>query len=786
VGGESGVGKSRLTDELRIIGLVEGAQVLTGQAVSEGESPYQVWREVLRRLALVADLKEEEASVLKPLVPEIGDFMAREVEDAPPLDPQMTQYRLFKTVTEVMLQQCKMQPMVVILEDLQWAGSNSLALLERFTPLVNESSLLFIGNYRDDERPELPETLPGAGKIKLERLTEEGITDLSASMLGEAGSSKQVVDLLQRETEGNPFFLVETVRALAEEAGQLDEIATMTIPDKVFASGVQEVAQRRLSRVPPGKQPLLQLAAVAGRELDSDLLHELDPKENIEDWFGSCADIAVLEARGETWRFAHDKLREGVLEAIPEREQPVLYQQVAEGIEKLYPGAMEQVATLAHLWEVAGDEEKELHYRKMAGEQAVKANANAEAIQHLNRALELLGHSPESPERDQQELALQMTLGSPLVHTLGYAAPEVASCYNRAVDLCKQMGAIPQLVPTLSMLGYYHFIRAEYKSALDIGEKLLQIAEREEDPIMEAIACLLLGGIDEIIGELERGKTRYERGIAAYDPADHIQHLRVYGHDTGATLHSQLSLMLWRLGYPDQALEKMNEAIESARSFGHPFILLQQLVLSGVWLSYHRRDFEAIQKHTEEAIAIGDEFNFPFWRSLAEIAWGWALSLKGDCKEGLSLMQRGIGTYHAIGAKMLLSSFNGLLAEGYMETGQMDESDRILSEELAVAREAGEINSEFEILQRRGRYLEIQGGTFEEIEACYNEAISISRKTRSRSFELRATTSLCRLWQKQGLKKEAREKLENIYNWFTEGFDTKDLLEAKALLEELR
>jgi tetratricopeptide (TPR) repeat protein len=786
VGGESGVGKSRLTDELRTIALVEGALVLTGQAVSEGGSPYQVWREVLRRLALVADLKEGEASVLKPLVPEIGDFMARKVEDAPPLDPQMTQYRLFKTVTEVLLRECTMQPIVIILEDLQWAGSNSLALLERLVSLVSESSLLIIGNYRDDERPELPETLPGVGNIKLERLTEEGITDLSASMLGEAGSSKQVVDLLQRETEGNPFFLVETVRALAEEAGQLDEIGTMTIPEKVFASGVKEVVERRLNRVPLEKQPLLQLAAVAGRELDSNLLHELDPKVNIEDWFGSCADIAVLEARGETWRFSHDKLREGVLEALPEQEQPVLHRQVAESIEKLYPEDLEQVATLAHLWEVAGDSDKELHYRQLAGEQAVKENANAEAIQHLNRALELLARLPESPERIQQELTLQMTLGSPLVHTLGYSDPAVSHCYNRAVDLCNLMGATPQLVPTLAMVGWYYGMRAEYKTALDIGEKLLQLAEGETDSVIVTMANLLNGSVYYMSGELEKGKAFLEHVTASYDRKQHSHHVRVYGHDTGVTSMSHITGIFWQLGYPDQALERGKEAIEYARKLDHPYILCQSMIHVGVLLNYYLREFEIAHECAEEVITLSNEYNFPLWKAWAEIVKGWALALQEQYKEGISLTKQGLATCHAIGTKAIFGAFISMLAEGYIKARKYDDAACTLSEALSFVKKSGEFCHEPEIHRLKGELLELRDGTHDEIESCYNEAISLARGIKAKSNELRSVTSLCRFLKKQGRSKEAKAKLEYIYNWFTEGFETRELCEAKALLDELR
>jgi len=216
VGGESGVGKSRLADELRALALVRGALVLLGQAISEGGSPYQLWREVVRWLALTSDLEEREASVLKPLVPDIADLLGREVADAPLVDPRSAQRRLFGVMSEVVRRQSESQPVVVILEDLQWARSDRLSLLERLSSIVAGLPLLMVGNYRDDERRGLPDDLPGMEVLRLERLNEAGVAELSESMVGAVGRQPQVVDLLQRETEGNPFFLVEVMRALAE------------------------------------------------------------------------------------------------------------------------------------------------------------------------------------------------------------------------------------------------------------------------------------------------------------------------------------------------------------------------------------------------------------------------------------------------------------------------------------------------------------------------------------------------------------------------------------------
>ncbi len=265
IGGESGVGKSRLVDELSTKAMVKGALVLRGQGVAEGGLPYQLWREPIRRLVLSTELSDLEASVLKELVPDVGDLLGRDVADAPKLEGEAHQQRLMLTGVDVFRRQ--KQPVVLLLEDLQWARE-SLEPLKQFSQVIEGLSLLVICNYRDDERPNLPEKLPDMQIMSLNRLSPDETTELSESMLGETGNRPHVMDLLQRETEGNVFFLVEVVRALAEDAGRISDVGRETLPETVFAGGVQQVVQRRLSRVPESAQPLLKLAAVAGRQLD--------------------------------------------------------------------------------------------------------------------------------------------------------------------------------------------------------------------------------------------------------------------------------------------------------------------------------------------------------------------------------------------------------------------------------------------------------------------------------------------------------------------------------------
>jgi eukaryotic-like serine/threonine-protein kinase len=401
VGGESGMGKSRLLDELQTQALVEGALLLRGQAIAEGGAPYQLWRDCLRRLVIQTNLSDLEAQVLKMLVPDISTLIHREVSDAPRVNPQAAQERLVKTIEGVFRKQT--QTLVVLLEDLQWAHE-SLAILQHLNKIVSELPILIIASYRNDERPNLPEILPEMQQLILKPLDTAAIIDLSVSMLGANGRQDHVVQLLQRETEGNAFFMVEVVRALAEEAGNLSRIGQMDLPATVFAGAV---IQRRLNRIPAMAHPLLRLAAIAGRGLDLRLLQHLEPQVDVESWLTAISPI--VEIREERYRFTHDKLREAILANLAEEQRQKLHRQVAQAIEQVYPEDETYYAVLAGHWHEAADPVKEQHYAGLAGIQALQNGATQDAIGYLERALDLYSNTPSN---DEQRGRLEGYLGA--------------------------------------------------------------------------------------------------------------------------------------------------------------------------------------------------------------------------------------------------------------------------------------------------------------------------------------------------------------------------------------
>lgn len=385
VGGESGVGKSRLIDELRTYSLVAGALVGRGQAVNSGGQAYQLWRESLRQLVLLAAPNELEASILKPLVPDIQDLLQNAIPDAPVLSVAATRSRLLATVVDLIRR--LPYPMLFILEDLQWADQESLDLLDALTRHLQSLKLLIVGTYRDDEAKTLAKRFYAVNTLKLQRLDSAAIAALSHSMLGEMASNPQVLEMLKQETEGNVFFLIETVRALAEEAGNLEQIGNMTLPAHILTGGMKKLVQRRLSKVAAANYSMLQVMAVAGRHIDLALMTALIPDERrVNYWLTDCADAVVIEFHEMEWRFSHDKLREALLDDLSSEQRQAYHLQIAETIERLYQERYPDA--LFYHWGMAGNRSKEAYYGRIAGTKALRTGANHDAVRYLSAAVD--------------------------------------------------------------------------------------------------------------------------------------------------------------------------------------------------------------------------------------------------------------------------------------------------------------------------------------------------------------------------------------------------------------
>jgi tetratricopeptide (TPR) repeat protein len=596
VGGESGVGKSRLLSELRIRALVQGALVLHGQGVAEGGLVYQFWREPLKRLVLSTDIDDFDAAILSRIVPEMEELLDRPIPPVPEVEGQDGQQRLLNTIVSVLRKQER--PVVLILEDMQWAVE-SLEVLKILIPLTGDLPLLVIGSYRDDEKPDLPEMLPGTQNIRLKRFGDEAISQLTSSMLGEVGQQPEVLELLKKETEGNVFFLIEVVRTLAEEAGRLSDIGRMTLPKQVFAGGIQQVVQRRLNNLTAEARELLKAAAVAGRQLDLDVLHVIDSGIDLDNWLTVCSNAAVLDVEDQVWRFAHDKLREGVLTALQPDERRGLHKQVAQALESVYAEEQDTYAAIiSDHYEQAGEIEQAAHWYVRAGKyneenyipdaairyyrKALAASADhsvsQEVIQHvkvykgLGDMLNWQGRYDEATEIFMKLNDVAEQLGDSAARSQALLGMGMAKIYQgdlqggledaeQAEQLARQRDDRVSLAQALYMKGWVMFRMGNMDAALNLGEEVLSLSEELHQQARTVQTLNLLGGIRYTFGHYQQAAGYFERAsVLSQELGDQPQAM---------ALRSNVGVIAEALGDYQTALTSYQEALSIARKIAY-------------------------------------------------------------------------------------------------------------------------------------------------------------------------------------------------------------------------
>ncbi len=405
VGGESGVGKSRLLDEVRSRALVKGLLALTGRA-EENQAPYSVFRNSVLRLALVVDVSDEEAGILKIVFPEVERVLGRPVPGAA-VDPQIFQERLIEVM--VGLFQRYKKPILLEIEDCHVVGE-SVRVMQRLTQIAETLPLLIIASFRDNERPQLANECPGMRLLRMTRFGHSEIRDVAVSMLGkEMGSSPAIVSFLERETEGNAFFLVEAVRELAEASGRLDRVSPEHLPEHVFSGGMKDYVRRRLDRLPAWAQSPVQVAAIIGRDVDLDVLRAAAPETDLDALLVACGDASILEGYGYQWRFSHDKLREAVLADIAGEPRRELSLKVATAIEGVHGAAPDWIQAQAVLWKEAGVADKAAHYLLLTAAQMLPTGAPEKAVQFAVEAARQLGvELPDSREQQGAAMGAEM------------------------------------------------------------------------------------------------------------------------------------------------------------------------------------------------------------------------------------------------------------------------------------------------------------------------------------------------------------------------------------------
>lgn len=772
IGGESGVGKSRLIEEIRTEALVRGVLAVRGQAVAEAGLPYQEWQGALRRLCLSSELRDEELTYLQILVPDVGDLLDRKVPPLERPDPGRLQTILQATAAALFQQQDT--PVLLILEDLHWTSDESLSLLRQLDQLTENHPLLIVGTFRNDERPELSSLLPKARYMKLSRLQDEAIAKLSKSMLGASGTRPAVIEYLKKQTEGNVFFLVEVVRSLAESVGGLDLIGSEQAPELLTTRGISEIVHRRLNRIPAKWWPVMELAAIQGRQLDIDVLETALPETDLAEWLSVAADAMVLDLDEGRWRFAHDKLREAVLGSFTEDKSSQLHQRVALAIEQVYSESGRPAPRLAYHWARAGNPERERHYAALAGSEMLKSAAYASAIAYLERAIELLPAIAEGKE--QQELELQLNLGTAYLITRGFTSAEMKRAFDRAGELCISLGDPTQLFRVLFGQAAFYLFSGQLDTGRELAERCLNHAVQSGDPEMLLEAHFSLGNVLYWQGEFMAAADEMQQVIAQYRPYQHEVHTTHFGHNPRITCLTYGTWATCALGYPERALQLAKEAMSMAEELNHGLsraIAVQTLA----FLHHQRRDVEETKRYAEVLIEQAGQYP-PYWIA-GRFLLGWTLTRLDRVQEGTEIIRDALEKWGQAGAGLAHSLYSTFLLEASLQTGDLKEGIDLATAALAKAQRLAERSHEAELYRLRGELVWKLTGDLKQAEADFLEAANVARRQQARSYELRALNSLCQ----HRLDAETRAQLATAYAWFTEGFETEDLKTARQLLE---
>ncbi|MCB0209932.1 MAG: AAA family ATPase [Anaerolineae bacterium] len=714
-------------------------------------------------------------------------------------------------------------PLLLVLDDLHWADSGSISLLFHLAKRLMDTQVLIIGLYRPTDLVPGPagerHALEGVanelqrdfGSIRIDlrqradRRFVDAIVDMEPNRL-----NSQFREALHRHTQGHALFTVEILDHLKQRGYLIQDTKTgewlegPTLAWEMLPAQVEGVIQERLGRLPANLQETLKVASVDGERFVAEVVAQVrrvDDVTMVRTLSGSLdKQHRLVEAEASRrlqpsgqrlshYGFRHNLFQHYLYQSLDTVEQLLYHEQVGTALEQLCADQIEAVVVqLAHHFQKAEFTPKAITYLSRAGQQALQLSAYEEASTHFEKALALLMTLPETPERVQQELTLRIRLGATLIALRGYAAPEVERTYARAHELCQHAYAAesPEVVKVLVGLWVYYFVRGPLTQALALGEQLLSLAQSVQDPLVSVHAHRAMGNTLMVQGEFTSAQEHLEQGIAQYTAQRQgPDEALLYGHDPGITSMSYSALALWYLGYPDQALKRSQVVLALVDKLENPFNQAFAHSFAAV-LHYFRREYPVAQAQAEMVLEISDKGGFAQWREFGKLLQGWALiQHRGQGANELQQMRQALSDWQATGATLARPFFMRLLGEAYCIVDQIESGLEIVTEALSIANSSGEHWATAELYRLQGALWLRQNKADSEVEASFEQALMIARRQQAKSLELRAVLNLSLLWLGQGQKKQAQQMLAEIYNQFTEGFDTADLKEAKALLEDM-
>jgi class 3 adenylate cyclase/predicted ATPase len=711
------------------------------------------------------------------------------------LTPQRQRQRTLESIVTILLEEAEHQPVLFILEDLHWTDHSTLELLALLIDQMPGACVFVLLTCRPEFHPRWGDSSSVITPIPLKRLQDDDVKRMVYQMTEGRALPGEVLAQLVEKTDGVPLYVEEMTKAVLE-SGLLKEVdehyelrdalSSLAIPPTL-----QDSLMARLDRLTTAKA-VVQQAAVIGRQFSYPLLQSVSGLNEVtlQQELTRLLEAGLIYQHGvlpeATYIFKHALIQDIAYASLLRSRRQQYHAHIAEVLETQFPDTIAtQPELLAQHCTEAGLIEKAIDYWQQAGEYAVKRSANAEAVSHLQTGQALLQRLPATPQRAHQELMLCLNLAIALVALQGQSAAEVERVFRRARDLCQQVGETPQLLPVLWGLFRLYFARSAFGIAHEFAEQILHLATSGQEPALLLEAQRGLGVTLFCLGDLSSARDRLQQSIALYDPQLHQSHAVLYGQDPSVVCRSYLSFTLWLLGYPDQALTLIYEALRYARALSHPHTLAFALIATA-YLHQLRREPQPARAHAEAAISLSSDQGFVLYGTYGMILCGWEQGIQGEGEAGIARLRQSLAAYRAIGSEVMRSYFLCMLAEVHAQMGQTAAGLDVLAEVRSVVETTGERFYEAESYRLQGALLLQESADHHTAAAtCFQHALAISRRQHARTLELRAATGLARLWQGQGKYQEASDVLAPVCTWFTEGLDTLDLQEARAVLGEL-
>jgi class 3 adenylate cyclase/predicted ATPase len=809
VSGEPGIGKSRL-----IAALAERLQPEPHSCLRYFCSPYrrdsalfpfidQLERaagfagddmppsklEKVESLLALAAPPEEDIAILADLL----SLPASERHPLPNLGPQRKKERTLEALIRQLEGLARRQPVVMVFEDAHWADPTSRELLDLYVGRVRSLPVLLIVTFR----PEFPPPWTGQPQVTmltLNRLDRRDRTVLVEQIAGGRGLPEDVIGQIVDRSDGVPLFVEELTKSVLE-GGLLRQEGNRYVLDGALApfaipTTLYDSLMSRLDRL-ASVRLVAQIGAAIGREFSYALLRAVSrlPGAELDAALARLVASELVFQRGTppdaVYSFKHALVQDAAHSSLLRGARQQFHAQIAEALEAISPELIEnQPELFAQHYAEAGRVEKSVVYWGKAGHRSAARSAMAEAAAQFQNGLQQLALLPNTPERQYQELELRSALGAALTAVKGYAAAETGDAYARARELWEQLGSPSQFLQIPFGQSICCVLRGELDRARSLAEGLLRLSRERNDFAGLVLGHLASGRALMSAGRFALSRSRLEEVLALCDPISHPS----LAHEAGQhpRVHSQatLGVVLFCLGYPDQALTQSSAAIAEAQVLAHPPSVAASLSL-GTILLLLVGDNAAPDERIYQLVAVAADQGFAYWRAVGTIFRA-VLKLKnGDVAEGLPLLRNGLAAYRATGAEVWLPYYGAFMAGAYENAGQIEEALTQLNEALQIADRTGEHFFTAELHRQKGRLLQRQGQA-EAAEKLYRKALSVAREQEAKLWELRAAVSLDRLCRDQGRRAEARDLLAPVYGWFTEGFGTPDLKEARALLDELR